>query len=150
MDSGLLHAHSGLRYIVLALLLAAIGAGFAAVISKKAYTPGYRKLYSFAMVSTHIQLLLGIVLYIMKTVPIISSTGMAAVMKNPDARFWVVEHPTMMLLSIILITVGFSFGKRGRIDAAKHRITAVFYLLGLIMILAAVPWPFMENGRGWF
>ncbi|MBL0912054.1 MAG: cytochrome B [Bacteroidia bacterium] len=150
MRSGLLHAHSGLRYVALALLIAAIGAGFAAIMSKKAYTPGSRKLYSFAMVSTHIQLLIGIVLYIMNSVPMISAVGMGEVMKEEEKRFWVIEHPIMMLLSVILITAGFSMGKRARIDLAKHRITTVFYLLGLILIFFAIPWPFMSPGRPWF
>lgn len=150
MRSGLLHAHSGLRYVALALLVAAIGAGFAAIMSKKAYTPGSRKLYSFAMVGTHIQLLIGLVLYIMSSVPMISAVGMGEIMKDEEKRFWVIEHPVMMILAVILITTGFSLGKRARIDAARHRITTVFYLLGLILIFFAIPWPFMSPSRPWF
>jgi uncharacterized membrane protein YbhN (UPF0104 family) len=57
--NALVHAHSGLRYVVLALMLAAIFKAF----TSKQYTEGTRKLNLFAMISVHIQILIGLILY---------------------------------------------------------------------------------------
>jgi hypothetical protein len=56
----------------------------------------------------------------------------------------------MMLIAIILITVGYATAKRGKDDEAKHKKTAIFFLLALIVIFMAIPWPWSAISRGWF
>lgn len=148
--NGLLHAHSGLRYIALALLVISIIVAFTSWSAKKPFTEGNRKLYLFTMVAGHIQLLIGLVLYVTRIVPMFSSMGMGEVMKNSEARFFAVEHPAMMLLSLVFLTVGHSMAKRATLDSTKHRFVGVFYLLALILIFFAIPWPFMDPSRPLF
>ena len=145
MYNGLVHAHSGLRWIVLILLLAAIFNAF----SKKnsgSYSEGDRKLALFAMISTHVQFLIGIILYFIS--PLVVFAGES--MKNTVLRFYLVEHILLMLIAIALITVGHSKSKKATDAAAKFKAISVFYLIALILILAAIPWPFRIEGAGWF
>ncbi len=145
MYNGLLYAHSGLRWVVLVLLLAAI---FNAFSKKKngTWTDKDKKITLFAMIFTHIQLLIGLVLYFIS--PKVSFTE--GFMKETVLRFYAVEHLVTMILAIALITIGYSKSKRATVDTKKFSLVATFYLIGLILILAGIPWPFRIPGAGWF
>ncbi len=145
MYNGLLHAHSGLRWVVLILLSAAI---FNAFSKKKsgAWTAKDKKITLFAMIFTHVQLVIGLVLYFIS--PKVSFAE--GFMKDTLLRFYAVEHISLMLIAIALITVGYSKAKRAGSDAKKFGAVATFYLIGLILILASIPWPFRNLGAGWF
>lgn len=75
---------------------------------------------------------------------------MGEAMKNPELRFWSVEHISMMLIAIILITIGSVRAKRVLTDEAKHKQVAVFFLIALAIIFIAIPWPWKEIARGWY
>jgi len=79
---------------------------------------------------------------------LIESMGMRAVMKDSYARFFAIEHTTMMLIAIILLHIGKAQGKKAISDKAKHRRTLVFYLLALLLILISIPWPFRQISAG--
>ncbi|MFT6827010.1 MAG: hypothetical protein ACI9Z3_000110 [Roseivirga sp.] len=145
MYNGLSHAHSGLRWVVLILLLVAI---FNAFSKKKSgtWTAGDKKLALFALIFTHIQLLIGFVLYFIS--PKVSFTE--GFMKDDVLRFYAVEHVSLMLVAIALITVGYSKSKKAATDAKKFGAISTFYLIGLILILASIPWPFRNLGGAWF
>lgn len=144
MYTGLLHAHSGLRWIVLILLLVAI---FNAFSKKKSgvYTEGDRKLALFTMISTHTQLLIGLVLYFLSP-----WVDLGDMMKDSITRFYTMEHTLMMVIAIVLITIGHSKSKKAADGAAKFKAISVFYLIALLIILAAIPWPFRDLAGHWF
>lgn len=143
------HAHSGWRWVLLLLLLAAIGNAFMKWRSKAPFQDSDRKLALFALIATHIQLVFGLVLYF------ISPRGMAAfqvegVMKEAFLRFHAVEHISAMIIGVVLITIGFSRSKRKENDADKFRLVWMLYLAGLVTFLIRIPWPFQSYGAGWF
>ena len=145
MYNGLGHAHSGLRWIVLILLLAAIFNAF----SKKnsgTYSEGDRKLALFTMISTHVQFLIGIVLYFISPLVVFAAESM----KNSVLRFYLVEHISLMLIAIVVITIGHKKSKTAADAAGKFKAISVFYLIALILILVSIPWPFRIEGAGWF
>ncbi len=137
-------AHSGLRYVVLLLVVLALIQALAGWFGGKNYTEGNRKLNLFAMISAHVQLLLGLVLYF--TSPMVQLGNMGAAMKNEVTRYWTVEHAVMMILALVLITIGHSRSKKALQAADKHRSIAIFYGLGIIVIIVAI----MQSGRGLF
>lgn len=146
MYNGLVHAHSGLRWIVLVLLVLAIFNAFSKKSKGVEWTDKDKKITLFAMIFTHVQLLIGLALYFMS--PLVQfSEGF---MKNPVYRFYSVEHILTMLIAIALITVGYSKSKRASESVSKFKSVATFYLIGLILILAGIPWPFRNLGAGWF
>lgn len=143
MYTGLKHLHSGLRYVVLILLILAIINAISGLVGKKTYTEGNRKLNLFTLISAHIQLLVGLGLYALSTM--VSFSDMATVMKTANLRYWTVEHISMMIIAIVLITVGHAKSKRGETAGAKHKSIAVFYTIALVVILAAI---MMAVGKG--
>jgi len=145
MYLGLLHAHSGLRWLVLIFLIVAIANAF----SKKksgTWTPKDRKLSAMTMGMVHLQFVIGLVLYFIS--PKVSFTE--GFMQNSVLRFYAVEHITMMIIAIALISIGHSKAKKATIDSKKFGAIATFYLIGLIIMLASIPWPFRNLGGAWF
>jgi cytochrome bd-type quinol oxidase subunit 2 len=128
------YIHSGFRFIVLILVLLAIINALAGWFGKKSYTEGNRKLNLFAMISAHTQLLLGIILYFLS--PFVQFNG--ETMKDATTRYWTVEHLVMMILAIVLITIGHSRSKKAALPEAKHRAIAIFYILAVVVIVAAI------------
>ncbi|MBK0381371.1 cytochrome B [Pedobacter sp. SD-b] len=130
MYTGLLHLHSFLRYVVLILVLLSIFQAFAA--GNKPYTPANKKVNLFALISAHTQLLIGLVLYF------ISPNVNFSDMSNPTTRYWTVEHITMMVLAIVLITIGYSKSKKAVEPKAKHRAIYIYYTLAIVIVLLAI------------
>lgn len=140
----LVRSHSGLRWIVLALLIAAIAN---ATMKKKSgiYSEGDRKLNLFAMIFLHIQLLIGLVLYFTS-----SKVSFEYMFESSLNRFYGLEHVFGMILAIILVTVGHSKSKRAEDPAKKHKTIFIAYIFALILIVASIPWPFRNLGGSWF
>ncbi|CAG5070447.1 hypothetical protein DYBT9623_02993 [Dyadobacter sp. CECT 9623] len=136
----LIRAHSGLRYVVLALLLAAI---FIAFSNWRKNSREDSKVYLFAMIATHTQMLIGLILYAM------SPKVNFDLISEKVFRFYSIEHIFMMIIAMVLITIGRVKSKK-LAGGDKHRTVLYFYGMGLIIILAAIPWPFRSLGTGWF
>lgn len=134
MYSFFLHLHSGLRYIVLLLVLLAIIMAWAGWLGQKTYSEGSRKLNLFALISVHTQLLVGVVLYFLS--PFVQFTSNT--MKDASTRYWTVEHLTAMIIAIILITVGYSKSKKALLPEVKHRTIAIYYTLALVIIIITI------------
>lgn len=126
--------HSGFRFIVLVLVLIAIIQSLVGWLGKKPYTDANRKINLFAMISAHTQLLIGLILYFIS--PLVQFTS--DTMKNPDLRYWAVEHVGMMVFAIVLITVGHSRSKKAVLPEARHRSIAIYYILAVVVIVAAI------------
>lgn len=128
------YLHSGFRFVVLLLILLAIVQSLSGWLGRKTYSQGNRKLNLFAMIGAHTQLLIGLGLYFIS--PFVQFG--ANTMKEATTRYWTVEHLTMMLIAIVLITIGHSKSKKATLPEAKHRAVAIFYTLALIVIVVAI------------
>lgn len=144
MINGLIHAHSGLRWIVLLLLIAAIFKSLMKWRSNVGYSDSDKKLNLFTMVFMHVQLLLGLALFFM------SGRVDFSQMKDAMFRFFSVEHTTMMFIAIALVTVGHIKSKKATDEVKKHKTIFIYYLIALLLVLVAIPWPFRGWGNGWF
>jgi ABC-type Na+ efflux pump permease subunit len=144
MYNGIIHAHSGLRWLVLIFLIISI-------IQSIGKRKNAEKLSSdkrfplLTLIFTHLQLLLGFVLYFISPKVVFSSEAMG----DPILRFYLVEHMFGMLVAIVLITIGYSKFKRIESANSAWSKILVFYTIGLILILISIPWPFGEYGGGW-
>ncbi len=147
MITGLIHLHSVLRWVVLILLIAAIVDSL--VRMYRPFNETDKKLSLFALMTTHTQIVIGFILYFFGDhVPnLIAETP--SVMKDSDTRFWAVEHLAGMVLAAVFITIGYSRAKRMAEKWAKHRMIAVYYTVGLLLILLSIPWPFREAAKLW-
>ena len=140
------HAHSGWRWIVLGLLIYAIFNAFTKWQSGKSFEEKDRKVNLFTMVSAHIQFLFGIILYFLSDWVRFDETTMG----NEVLRFFTVEHALMMFIAIALISIGNTMSKKATEDSVKFKKTFIFFLIALIVILVAIPWPFRGFGNAWF
>jgi len=128
--------HSGWAYLALLLLLVAVVNAIIGVTSKKEFTAKDRKIALFALIGTHTQLLIGLILYF------VSPLGLQVLgqMSNADYRLTSLEHPLINIIAIILITIGWSKHKKLVNSEAKFKTFAIFYTLGLLLILSRIPW----------
>ena len=138
------HAHSGLRWVVLALLLIAIVNGFLKS-SKGTFTSKDKLFAVMALAFTHIQVVIGFVLYFWK-----GQYKLFSEMSDATSRLYALEHPLTMLLGTVAITIGYSKSKRKTEDKAKFKTIAIWYTIGLVLILSRIPWPFMVSTANWF
>lgn len=145
----ILKSHSGLRWIILILLLASIFMAFGGKKSGKPFMQN-KKVYMFAMISVHIQLLIGLMLYFISPAVKMALSNFGAAMKIAPLRHVALEHLVMMLVSVALITIGYSKSKKATEDSKKHHAIFLFYTIALICILVSIPWPFRGWGHGWF
>ena len=128
--------HSIWAYIVLFALVIAVINAVAGLVRKKEFTHKDFRLGLITLITTHIQFLIGIFLY--------ASSGRfninGAVMKDSAARLLAIEHPTVMLIAIILITIGWSKHKKQVKSESKFKKFAIFYGIALVLILSRIPW----------
>jgi ABC-type xylose transport system permease subunit len=139
------HTHSGLRWVALILILWAI---FNSITAKE-FTKREKLVNLFSMVSLHTQLILGLILYFISD----KVKFFDGWMKEPTGiyRFYGIEHLAGMIIAIALITVGYVKSKKGNSPAEIYKPIKLFYIIGLILILASIPWPFRANlGGAWF
>lgn len=124
-------AHSGWRYIVFILLIVAVIQALAGWFGKKNYTEGNRKLNVFTLISAHIQLVFGLILYFLSPLTKLPSS-------EAIGRYWKMEHISIMILAIILITIGNAKSKKVTDAVAKHKNIAIFFGLALVFIVVAI------------
>lgn len=132
-------AHSGVAYLVIILLLIVSLNAIIALATKRDFLSRDRKIGLFGLIFSHTQLLIGIVLYYF-FITAESFPGFGVAMKNPELRKLAVEHPTINIIAIILITIGWSKHKKLPEGNGKFKPFAIFYTLGLLLILSRIPW----------
>lgn len=152
METGLTHLHNLLRYAIVIFLIINVIKSFLGWFGKKEYTAGDNKLSLFLFISAHLQLVVGLVLYAVSSVVKIATADMGAAMKDAVLRFWAVEHMLSMIVGIVIITLGRIMAKKAKTDSAKFRRQAIYFTLAIVIIFAAIPWPWAEMGiaREWF
>lgn len=139
MYTGLLHLHSTLPYLLILLLIITAGKSIMGASSGAEYTKGDDKLSLFTLILAHTQFLVGMILYFQSPMVNQALSDMGAAMKHPKLRLYAVEHPTVMLLSVILITIGRSRSKK-QTGAKKHKTVAIFFTIATVLILSRIPW----------
>lgn len=139
MYPGLLHTHSGLAYLVLAALIIVIFWALFGSLTGREFTERDRKLALVAFILSHVQLLVGLILYFVSPLGLQLLTGGGA-MSDPVARLTALEHPVINIVAIVLITIGYSRGKKLTESRAKFRSIYMLYAIGLILLLSRLPW----------
>lgn len=133
--------HSYWAYLVLLLLIIASVNALVGYFTDREYGPMNFRIALFTLIVSHIQLLIGVVLFF--TAPYLrafSEVGMGEVMRNSTLRLYIVEHPLMMIIGVALITIGYSKHKKKLTSRPKFKLLAIFYTLALIAFLSRIPW----------
>jgi hypothetical protein len=138
MYTGLQHLHSFLSYLVLLGLLVSFGLALSGWLGEKTFTDKNRKMGLLGLIPAHLQWVLGLILYFVSPLGLSNFSGEN--MKDPVSRLYMLEHPLTMIIAVILITIGYSRAKRQMGDNRGFKSIAIFYGLGLILILSRIPW----------
>ena len=141
MYVGFLHLHNTLRWLLLISL----------VITLIKYLAGWLRVQPWKKLDNtlgivltslmDLQLITGLTLYFFLS-PITKKalTNFSVAMKDPDLRFYAVEHILMMVIAVVLVHIGRERSKRATTDLAKFRTASIFFLIALMVIYAAIPW----------
>ncbi len=141
MYSALKTVHSYWAYLALAILIFASINALLGIRGNKSFTARDLRISLFGLIFSHIQLLVGLILYFVSPwFDQWSALGVGGVMKDAQTRLYLVEHPFTNIIAIILITMGWSMHKRQTQDGKKFSRIGIFYTLGLILLLSRIPW----------
>ena len=134
--------HSYWAYLVLIVVALATFNALIGFFSNKEYSPKDFRISLFALIVTHIQLLIGLILYFVSPLGLqsLTNSGMSTVMKDATLRLYAVEHPLIMILTVVFITIGYSKHKKKLVSKPKFKILAIFYTIALILMLSRIPW----------
>lgn len=153
MHTGMLHLHSILRWVVLLAALWAIIKMASGRGGGKTFTASDKRPALFYLITMDLQLLVGLYLYFSSAVwgyASLKNNDMGVVMGDKAMRFFAVEHIAGMLISVVLVHIGYAATKKNIPDQKKFNKAFWLFLVALVLILATIPWPFREAlGRGW-
>lgn len=139
MHSALLHTHNALRWVVLVAGLFTLFVAWQGLKGDRDYAAARRVGVAF-MASLHLQLILGILLFVVSPFVQGAMGDMAATMKDSATRFFVAEHPVLMVIAVVVATVGSIVAKNAADNAAKHRKLLVFTIVTFLLLLGGIPW----------
>ena len=140
MDSTIKILHSYWAYLVVIVLFAAVINAIIGFSGKKEYTDKDFRVSLFTLIVSHIQLILGLILYFVSPKFELWSSMGREVMKIADLRLYLVEHPLINIIAIVLITIGYSKHKKKLTSTPKFKTILIFYALALICLLSRIPW----------
>ncbi|GAA4322224.1 hypothetical protein GCM10023149_22420 [Mucilaginibacter gynuensis] len=143
--------HSLVRWLVLLSLLFSIFRSYSGWLKKKTYTGFDNTVRHITATIAHIQLIIGVALYFISPIVSYFLHNFKEAVHMRQIRFFGMEHVTMMLTGIVLVTIGSAKAKRKLTDNDKFRTQAVWFTIGLLVILSSIPWAFSPLiSRPWF
>jgi hypothetical protein len=145
----LLILHNATRWLVLLSLVWILGTALHGWLTGRAYGRADATARVVATTVTHTQFLLGIGLYFVS--PLITYFLAHPADSPPAISFFAIRHAGSMVVAVVAMTVGSSLAKRAEGNARRFRLTLSWFGAGLVLILSAIPWPFLEQvGRPYF
>lgn len=134
MYSIFLPAHSYLRYAVLLMLIIVSVTSLLGWLNKRGYSNSDNKLSLFLLIGTHLQFVLGLLLYFVSPYVKFGSETM----KDAQFRYWTVEHLTTMLVAVALITIARTTSKKIEDPASRHKRMFILNFIALVIIFGAI------------
>jgi hypothetical protein len=138
----LLNIHSLIRWVALFALGLSLACTIVALLRRHGFTKFHVALRKLTVGAVHLQLLLGIALYLQSPLIRTGHANIGASMKVRELRFFLIEHPIMMLLAGVVITLGARHSKRGGDANTRHRRWLAAIAWATAIVLITIPWPF--------
>jgi len=142
MYQALIFYHSIVRWLVLIALLYAVYRAYRGYRGSRPFTRTDNAVRHWAATVAHIQLVIGMLLYIRSPIVQYFWKHFDEAKKNPDTLFFGTIHILLMLTAIAIITAGSGLTKRRPAGRGQFRTMLAWYSLALLIILLAIPWPF--------
>jgi uncharacterized membrane protein len=142
--------HNVLRWAVIVFGVWSVINALTGILTNRPFTKNDNRSNLFFMISCDVQLLIGFVLYFTNGW-FNRLTHLADNMKNPYSRFFTMEHISLMCIAWVLVHIGITIVKNTTEDSNKHKKMLLFFGIALLLIVAAIPWPFRAAlGKAWF
>ncbi len=132
----IIQAHSHFRHLILLLIALAFLSSLISVLFKKNFKL-VKPLALSSLILTHIQLLLGLILYF--TSQKVHWSDFSTMVKTDVYRFFTLEHALGMLAAVLLITIGYRKYKTSQ----NPLFITIFYGIGLALIIGMIPWKYL-------
>lgn len=134
--------HSIFRWLVLLSLFYSIFRAYQGYFSDKIFSKTDDSVRHWTATIAHVQLVLGITLYSQSPIIKYFWKNFTEARESFDLFFFGLIHISLMLISIILITIGSSISKRKTDDREKFKTILIYFVIALVLIFIAIPWPF--------
>lgn len=144
--SSLIVLHSIFRWLLLLSLVYTIFRGFKSWYSDKKFTQTDNMLRQLTATLSHIQLLMGILLYLLSPDVSYFLNNFKTAVHISDIRFFGMEHSIMMVIAVAIITIGSIVTKRKSTEQARIKSQLIWFTTALIIIIIFIPWPFSPFG----
>lgn len=142
MYSFILTLHSWVRWVVLISLVFAVSRSYSGWRSEKIFSKLDNRTRHITATIAHIQLALGLWLYFVSPVVNYFLKNFGSAVHMREIRFFGMEHITMMIIAILLLTVGSIKVKRRKSDQEKFKTMLIWYSITLLIIFLSIPWAF--------
>lgn len=126
----------------MATLLFSIYQAYIGFTQNKTFSKSDNSLRHWTATIAHIQLIIGIILYIKSPITKYFWSNFSEAIHDTDTAFFGFVHILLMIVSVVLLTVGSALAKRKRTDKEKYKTMLSWFSITLLIILIAIPWPF--------
>ncbi len=141
--------HSLVRWVVVIAGIAAVIKAFAGWFGNRNWTSSDDRLGMLFTTFMDLNVLIGVFLYLILS-PITRGAfqNMGDAMRNNTLRFFTVEHALLMIVALVLAHIGRSRAKKAADDKGRFKQAAIFFTIAMVLVLLAIPWPFLSTGAG--
>jgi hypothetical protein len=147
----ILALHSLVRWFVVVGLFFALFRAYNGLLSKRNFSSFDNSVRQWTTTIVHVELIFGLWLYFISPLIDYFLHNFKEAVHQQAIRFFGMEHSIMMIVAIIIITIGSARVKRKQTDREKFMTMAIWFSIGLLIILIFIPWPFSPfAGRPFF
>ncbi len=145
-----LTVHNVLRLAVLLVSLWVVMRAVGGWLGGAAWTSKHKASMLVLVILVDVQFTIGLLLHLVWS-PVTKNafSNMSASMKDPSIRKFLVEHPIMMIGGIALVHAAKVMNKNAKSDSARHRRTAIFVGIALVLFFVGSAWPWQAVPRPW-
>ena len=148
MYAAILSVHNLTRWIIAIAGIFLLVKTLLNLIDKQAWNNNLNTPAKWYTSAFDIQLLLGLILFFFYsplTKPAFLNFGMS--MHNDVMRFFTLEHPGMMIISLVLAHIGRRKMNKDLPAEKKYQQILIWFGLSIILLLLAIPCHFMDEAR---
>ena len=143
----LLTIHSWLRWLVLASLLYTLFRSCQGFVRGRTFSFFDEASRNTTVMIVQTQFLVGLALYVFSPMVRYFFQNFGTAVHERDARFFGMEHITMMFIAVAVISAGSLKSRKQKTDREKFKVIAVWFGVTLLIIFLSIPWEFSPFTR---